>query len=157
RYRTRENINLPFKVRPMVNETNKRRIDYKVLVRATFSNKLFASDVVIRVPTPHNATKVNVNVSGGKAKYMPEENAIVWKIHRFQGQSEFSLTGDSELSTLTVQKAWSRPPISLDFQVLMFTSSGLLVRFLKVFERSNYRSVKWVRYMTKAGSYQIRF
>ncbi|KAJ1718348.1 clathrin associated protein complex medium subunit, partial [Coemansia biformis] len=51
---------------------------------------------------------------------------------------------------------WSRPPIGLDFQVLMFTASGLLVRFLKVFEKSNYQSVKWVRYMTKAGSYQIR-
>lgn len=39
----------------------------------------------------------------------------------------------------------------------MFTASGLLVRFLKVFEKSNYQSVKWVRYMTKANStYQIR-
>ncbi|RKP10698.1 Mu homology domain-containing protein [Thamnocephalis sphaerospora] len=157
RYRTRENINLPFKVRPMVNEIGKRRVEYNVLVRATFSDKLFASDVVIRVPTPHNAASATVRVSGGKAKYMPEENAIVWKIHRFQGLSEYSLTGEAELSTLTVQKAWSRPPISLDFQVLMFTSSGLLVRFLKVFERSNYQSVKWVRYMTKAGAYQIRF
>lgn len=39
----------------------------------------------------------------------------------------------------------------------MFTSSGLIVRFLKVFEQNNYSSVKWVRYLTKAsGSYQIR-
>jgi hypothetical protein len=39
----------------------------------------------------------------------------------------------------------------------MFTASGLLVRFLKVFEKSGYQSVKWVRYLTKAnGSYQIR-
>ena len=39
----------------------------------------------------------------------------------------------------------------------MFTSSGLIVRFLKVFEKSNYHSIKWVRYLTKAsGSYQIR-
>ena len=39
----------------------------------------------------------------------------------------------------------------------MFTSSGLLVRFLKVFEKNNYNSVKWVRYLTKAnGTYQIR-
>ena len=39
----------------------------------------------------------------------------------------------------------------------MFTASGLIVRFLKVFEKSNYQSVKWVRYLTKAsGSYQIR-
>lgn len=41
--------------------------------------------------------------------------------------------------------------------VVMFTASGLLVRFLKVFEKSNYQSVKWVRYLSKAnGSYQIR-
>lgn len=39
----------------------------------------------------------------------------------------------------------------------MFTASGLLVRFLKVFEKGNYQSVKWVRYLTKAqGSYQVR-
>lgn len=39
----------------------------------------------------------------------------------------------------------------------MFTASGLIVRFLKVFEKSDYTSVKWVRYLTKAsGSYQIR-
>lgn len=39
----------------------------------------------------------------------------------------------------------------------MFTSSGLIVRFLKVFEQSNYNSIKWVRYLTKAsGSYQVR-
>lgn len=39
----------------------------------------------------------------------------------------------------------------------MFTASGLLVRFLKVFEKSGYQSVKWVRYLSKAnGSYQVR-
>lgn len=78
------------------------------------------------------------------------------RIPRFQGQAEFTLTGEAELSSMTHKRVWSRPPISMDFQVLMFTSSGLLVRFLKVFEKSGYQSVKWVRYMTKAGSYQIR-
>ena len=39
----------------------------------------------------------------------------------------------------------------------MLTASGLIVRFLKVFEKSNYHSIKWVRYLTKAnGGYQIR-
>ena len=57
-------------------------------------------------------------------------------------------------------KAWSgtnKPPISLDFQVPMFTASGLRVRFLRIQEKSpNYRPVKWIRYITKAGSYQHR-
>ncbi|KAJ2337449.1 clathrin associated protein complex medium subunit, partial [Coemansia sp. RSA 2671] len=72
------------------------------------------------------------------------------------GLQELALTAVVDLTPMTKPVAWSRPPIALDFQVLMFTASGLLVRFLKVFEKSNYQSVKWVRYMTKAGSYEIR-
>jgi AP-2 complex subunit mu-1 len=40
----------------------------------------------------------------------------------------------------------------------MLTASGLIVRFLKVFEKSGYQSVKWVRYLTRAkGGYQVRY
>ncbi|KAI7818354.1 intracellular protein transport-related protein [Gamsiella multidivaricata] len=157
RYRTSDNINLPFKVHPVVTEVGKSKIEYRILVKANFSSKLYANNVILNIPTPLNTAGVTCSASTGKAKYVPAENSIVWKIPRFQGQSEFMLTAEADLTAMTHKKAWSRPPISMDFQVLMFTSSGLLVRFLKVFEKSNYNSVKWVRYMTKAGNYQIRF
>ncbi|KAF9165392.1 hypothetical protein DFQ27_005555 [Actinomortierella ambigua] len=157
RYRTSENINLPFRVHPVVTEIGKSKVEYRIVVKANFSSKLYANNVVLNIPTPLNAASVNCSVNAGKAKYVPAENAMVWKIPRFQGQSEYMLTAEATLTTMTHKKAWSRPPISMDFQVLMFTSSGLLVRFLKVFEKSNYQSVKWVRYMTKAGNYQVRF
>lgn len=157
RYRSTENVNLPFRVHPVVHEIGKTRVEYKILVKANFSNKLYANNVVIKIPTPLNTAGTAMRVTTGKAKYVPAENAIVWKISRFQGQNEYSFNGEAELTPTTVNKAWSRPPISMNFQVLMFTSSGLLVRFLKVFEKSNYQSVKWVRYLTKAGTYQIKF
>ncbi|KAL0144626.1 AP-2 complex subunit MU-1 [Mucor lusitanicus] len=158
KYRTTENVNLPFKVHPVVTEIGNTRVEYKISVKANFSPKLYANNVVLKIPTPLNSAKVEVKVgSGGKAKYAPSENCIIWKIPRFQGQAEFNLSGEAVLTSMTHKRVWSRPPISMDFQVLMFTSSGLLVRFLKVFEKSGYQSVKWVRYMTKAGSYQIRF
>ena len=79
------------------------------------------------------------------------------RIPRIQGGQEVTFSGHAQLTSTTKRQAWARPPIDVDFQVLMFTSSGLIVRFLKVFEKSNYHSVKWVRYLTKAsGSYQIR-
>jgi len=37
----------------------------------------------------------------------------------------------------------------------MFAASGFQVRFLKVTEKTGYNSVKWVRYLTKAGNYTI--
>ncbi|KAI5480315.1 AP-2 complex subunit mu-1 [Pseudohyphozyma bogoriensis] len=157
RYRSTTNINLPFRVQPIVQEVGKSKVEYTVHVKANFNPKLSANNVVIKIPTPLNTTKVDCKVGMGKAKYVPAENVIVWKIPRFQGQTDCTFTAEASLSSTTHRKAWSRPPISIDFQVLMFTASGLLVRFLKVFERSNYQSVKWVRYLTKAnGTYLIR-
>lgn len=156
RYRATENVNLPFKVHAIVNEVGKTKVEYSIGVKANFGSKLFAANVVVRIPTPLNTARITERCTQGKAKYEPAENNIVWKIGRFTGGSEFVLSAEAELTSMTNQKAWSRPPLSMDFSLLMFTSSGLLVRYLKVFEKSNYSSVKWVRYMTRAGSYEIR-
>ncbi|PRQ73836.1 Mu homology domain-containing protein [Rhodotorula toruloides] len=142
RYRATSNINLPIRVQPIVEEIGKSRVEYTVHVKTMFPAKLSANNVVIRIPTPLNTASVECKVGMGKAKYVPGENVIVWKIPRFQGGSDTTFTAEASLSQTTVRKAWSRPPISVDFQVLMFTASGLLVRFLKVFEKSNYQSVK---------------
>jgi AP-2 complex subunit mu-1 len=156
RYRATENVNLPFKVHCIVNEVNRTSVSYSVAIRANFGPKLFATNVVVRIPTPLNTARITERTSGGKAKYEPEQNNIVWKISRFSGGSECLLNAEATLTSTTVNKAWSRPPLSLNFNLLMFTSSGLLVRYLKVFEKSGYTSVKWVRYMTRAGNYEIR-
>lgn len=157
RYRATENVNLPFKVHPIVREIGTTKVEYSVAIKANYGSKLFATNVVVRIPTPLNTAKITERTSQGRAKYEPEQNNIVWKIARFSGQSEYVLTAEAMLTSMTHQKAWSRPPLSLSFSLLMFTSSGLLVRYLKVFEKSNYSSVKWVRYMTRAGSYEIRY
>ena len=89
--------------------------------------------------------------------FWTEVNAVSNRIPRIQGGQECTLSGTAQLTATTHRQPWARPPIDVDFQVLMFTASGLLVRFLKVFEKNNYHSIKWVRYLTKAnGGYQIR-
>lgn len=157
RYRAVENVNLPFKVHAIVREVGTTKVEYSIAVKANYGSKLFATNVVVRIPTPLNTANITERATQGKAKYEPESNCIVWKISRFVGGSEFVLSAEAHLTSMTNQKAWSRPPLSMSFSLLMFTSSGLLVRYLKVFEKNNYSSVKWVRYMTKAGSYEIRF
>lgn len=156
RYRATDNVNLPFKVHPIVREIGTTKVEYSIAIKANYGPKLFATNVVVRIPTPLNTAKITERTSQGRAKYEPEQNNIVWKIARFSGQCEYALTAEATLTTTTQQKTWSRPPLNLSFSLLMFTSSGLLVRYLKVFEKSNYSSVKWVRYMTKGGSYEVR-
>ena len=158
RYRATEHVNLPFKVNAIVNEVGRTKVSYNIAIRSTYSSKLFATAVQLRIPTPLNTASVEgARTTTGKARYEPESNAIVWKIQRFTGQSEFTFAGEAVLTAMTNQKAWSRPPMGLSFNLLMFTSSGLLVRYLKVYEKNNYTSVKWVRYMTRGGTYEIRY
>ena len=163
KYRVTEGISLPFKVMPIVKELGRTRLQVNVRIRSCFSDKQFAMGVIMRIPVPKHTAKATIKVTGGKAKYVAAQQALVWKLKRFQGLAEFTLSAEVELvSTLTDRKPWNKPPITLDFQVPMFTASGLRIRFLKVWEKSGYNSTKWVRYLcnsgkdTKSGHYEIR-
>jgi AP-2 complex subunit mu-1 len=134
-----------------------------VKIKSLFSDKQFANGVVLKIPVPKHTARATVKVTGGKSKYVAKEQALIWKIKQFQGMTELQLSADVELiSTMTEKKPWGKPPVSLNFQVPMFTASGLRVRFLKVWEKSGYISTKWVRYLcnsgadARAGSYEIR-
>jgi len=160
KYRATDSVSLPFKVLHNIKElgTSHSRYDFRVAIRSVFRMDLLANDVKVVIPVPHNTATVKVNVTAGRAKYVPEHNAILWKIRRFPGQTEYNLAAEVECvrTYSSEKKAWSRPPISMDFSVPMYTSSGLQIKYLKVVEKSHYETIKWVRYLTKAGSYQYR-
>lgn len=158
KYRTTENINLPFKILPIVKEIGRSRVEASITVKSNFNSKMFGTGVIIRIPTPKNTAVCHIICTMGRARYIPEQEGIIWKIRKFPGDTEYTLRAEVELiaSVSVEKKAWSRPPITMEFQVPMFTASGFHVRFLKVVEKSNYNTIKWVRYLTKAGNYQVR-
>lgn len=51
RYRITQNVNIPFKVTPVVTEHGRSRVEYEVQVKGQFSSKLFATNVVVKVPS----------------------------------------------------------------------------------------------------------
>ena len=163
KFRVTDTVSLPFKVMPLVRELGRTRLSVDVKIKSLFSDKQFANGVLVKIPVPKHTARATVKVTGGKSKYVAKEQALIWKIKQFQGMTELQLSADVELiSTMTEKKPWSKPPVSLNFQVPMFTASGLRVRFLKVWEKSGYISTKWVRYLcnsgadARAGSYEIR-
>ena len=151
-------INLPFRVLPVIEESA-LRVTVNIKVMSNFSKLLNANNVVIKIPAPTNTARANITTATGRAKYEAESRALVWRIRKFPGSAEASLQAQLELMPSRTRKPWSRPPINVEFQVPMFTASGLHVRTLKVFEKSNYPTTKWVRYVTRAAgsTYQIKF
>ncbi|KAF8068352.1 AP2M [Scenedesmus sp. PABB004] len=160
RYRASENISVPFKVLPVVRELGRTRLEACVAVRSLYGGQLFGLNVVLLVPVPDTTARAAITVSAGKAKYDATKKAIVWKIKRFAGGAEHSLRAEvSMVSTTKERKAWPRPPISMSFQVPMFSASGLRVAYLKILERragADYAAEKWVRKVTRSGDFLVR-
>ncbi|GAB4823488.1 hypothetical protein N2152v2_010534 [Parachlorella kessleri] len=157
KYRCTEGINLPFKAVAMITEKGRTRMEVTVRVKSNFGAKLWAGNVVILVPVPDHTARATFNVSTGKAKYDAKRHALVWKVKRFTGEAEHTLSAGVELiATTREKKPWGRPPMSMSFQVPMFSASGVRVQYLKVWEKSSYKVDKWVRKLCKSGDYQIR-
>eukprot|EP00349_Pseudokeronopsis_sp_Brazil_P002933 CAMPEP_0202969144 /NCGR_PEP_ID=MMETSP1396-20130829/14779_1 /ASSEMBLY_ACC=CAM_ASM_000872 /TAXON_ID= /ORGANISM="Pseudokeronopsis sp., Strain Brazil" /LENGTH=121 /DNA_ID=CAMNT_0049696341 /DNA_START=627 /DNA_END=992 /DNA_ORIENTATION=- len=54
-YRISDNVSLPFKVVPVVSESPElKKMDYSVKIKAIFERTNFASNVVVKIPVPHN-------------------------------------------------------------------------------------------------------
>ncbi|CEF71448.1 AP-50 [Strongyloides ratti] len=161
RYRTTKDIQLPFRVIPLVRESSRNKMEVKVVIKSNFKTSLLAQKIEVRIPTPPNTSGVQLICMKGKAKYKAGENAIVWKIKRMGGMKESQISAEIDLlnTGAAEKKKWNKPPISMNFEV-PFAPSGLKVRYLKVFEpKLNYSDhdvIKWVRYIGRSGLYETR-
>lgn len=160
KYCVRDNLNLPFKVTPIVTNCGPN-VEYRVTLKSLFPNKLTAKDVVLHIPVPPGTVDCKINISNGKCRFVPEENAMVWRFNKYHGLTENTLSAvtvpTSDITQLTLQQ-WTRPPMSLDFEIVMFSNSGLVVRYFRVLDKDEkYRVVKWIKYISKSGSYELRY
>jgi len=158
KYRSTERLTLPYRIVSQVKYLTPSRLDYEVTIVSEYPTQLFGLKVIVKIPTPPATAVCKINLKGGgKAKYDAQAGGIVWRIRRFPGHSEFTLRATVDVIATAADKVWDRPPISMDFTVPMFAASGLKIRFLRVTEtKLGYVPSKWVRYMTKGGSYQRR-
>ena len=79
-YRVQKFVKLPFRVMPTLRLDADGNLDISVRIKANFSAKLTATDVVVKIPTPPNTIEFNIaKVSKGKMEYIRELEAILWK------------------------------------------------------------------------------
>jgi AP-1 complex subunit mu len=131
------------------------RVEYLIKAKAQFKSRSTANDIVIDIPVPADCDSPQLKASVGTVSYEPEKNSMVWKIKHLQGGQEVTLHAHFGLSTAGTEDK-SRRPISLSFEIPYVAASGLQIRQLKVMERSGYKALPWVRYLTKAGEYSFK-
>lgn len=148
---------LPFDVSATVQEHGRNRVEYLVRLKARYEAYNVGQDITVNIPVPTNTSKVGLKCTIGKYVYEPSKHCVVWHINKLAGGISCTIKGEVTLTHLIVDKQWAKPPITFQFTIPMWPASGLKVRFLNVQEpKLNYKSIKWVRYITNAGDYQIR-
>lgn len=155
-------ISLPFTIQSFVNDDSQSHIEYRLTVKSCFNHNFIGRNCKLLIPTPPNCLSKPklINCQQGVAKYIPENDHILWKIPKFPGADELNFCAIMEKSPMVIQRVWVRPPIIMEFSLDMWTGSGINIHYLKVLERSigaSYSSVKWVRYLSRSGIYQYRF
>ena len=162
-YRVSENVIIPFKIfcniieSPTPNNPSiPQAIDLDLTVKALFDKELFAENVVVKIQIPKNSTNVKTHTNTGKGKHEVDKSSIMWRLKKIFGEKDYKLKCEIPLIPVSDPKPWVRAPISMEFSIPMFTSSGLRVRYFHVVEKANYKPMKWIRYVTKAGDFQFR-
>lgn len=162
-YRVSENVIIPFKIFCNIIETPTPNnpsipcaIDLDLNIKALFEHELFAQDVIVKIFIPKNAANLKAHFSTGKAKHEVNKSAIYWRIKKLFGEKDYKLKCEIPLIPISNPKPWVRQPIQMEFNIPMFTASGLRVRYFHVMEKSNYKPMKWIRNVTKAGDFQFR-
>lgn len=154
-YSITNNIQLPFKLISFYSKIE-NGLEIKIKLKSLFPQTITGQNVIVQIPVPANSEKPVINSGVGKAKLEPEKSFIVWRIKKFQGQKEALLRVYLNTELDVNESSWRNKPINIEFQIAMWTSSGVTVNFLRVVESSGYKTHKWIRYFTNSGDYSIR-
>ncbi|PAV55701.1 hypothetical protein WR25_03627 [Diploscapter pachys] len=109
-------------------------------------------DVVVEMAMPKTIMNCNLIPTHGKYSFDPTTRVLQWNVGKIELGKPPTLKGSVSVSgTSTVEP----PPITLKFKINQLAVSGLKVNRLDMFGEK-YKPFKGVKYITKAGKFQVR-
>lgn len=128
------------------------RLDITVGPRQTVGRTV--ENVVLEIPMPKSVLNCILNPSQGKYTFDPVTKILVWDVGRIDISKVPNIRG-----TINVQASASaiesNPSINVKFTINQLAVSGLKVNRLDMYGEK-YKPFKGVKYITKAGKFQIR-
>eukprot|EP01132_Coremiostelium_polycephalum_P004143 gene4143-5183_t len=168
KYRISQNTYSPFLVNTHL-ETGggKGKMELIVKLRSNYSNRVISSSLSVKIPLPKSTLNCTHSLDYGKAGQLVEYKTspppsteppmIHWTIGKLRGGMEtilrVKLNTDPSISESVIRREIG--PVSLEFEIQMFSCSTIQIKFLKpVGERIPIH--RWIRYITDSKSYVCR-
>ncbi|XP_064457269.1 AP-3 complex subunit mu-1-like [Ornithodoros turicata] len=128
------------------------RLDITVGPKQTMGKTV--DDVVLDIPMGKTVLNVTLTPSQGKYSFDPVAKNLVWEVGRIEMGRLPNLRGTIALQS-GAPPPDSNPTISVQFTINPLAVSGLKVNRLDMYGEK-YKPFKGVKYVTKAGRFQVR-
>nr|XP_061804646.1 AP-3 complex subunit mu-2 isoform X1 [Nerophis lumbriciformis] len=110
--------------------------------------------VLVSSQLPRGVLNANLNPSQGTYTFDPVTKLLTWDVGKINPQKLPSLKGTMSLQA-GASKPDENPTINIQFKIQQMAISGLKVNRLDMYGEK-YKPFKGIKYMTKAGKFQVR-
>lgn len=147
-------MNLPLYVKPQIHFSGQSgRVNVMVGPKANLAGRTI-EDVIITIPLSKGIASTNLSVNHGTAHFDDATKVLRWEIGKVPKEKSPCLNGGVTLAA-GEETPEAGPTILVDFKIVMFSASGLKVDALAL-SGEKYKPYKGVRFVTKAGRFQVR-
>lgn len=152
---TNSTISIPIYVKPSVSfiSGSSGRFELTVGTKQTMGKTV--ENVVIKVLMPKQVLNCNLTPTAGQVTFDPVKKELTWEVGKVVPQKQpHGLRGNMSIQS-GAPPPEETPVITVAFSVNTLAVSGLKVSRLDVYAEK-YKPFKGVKYMTKAGKFQVR-
>jgi len=149
------NIQLPLYVRPQVSfiSGNSGRFDLTIGQKANLGKNI--EQCIATIQMPQQVLNCNLTPTVGSVSFDPTKKVVRWEIGKISPQKTLpNLRGNITLVT-GAPPPEDTPVICMEFRIGQYSVSSLKVNRLDLYGE-RYKPFKGVKYVTKAGKFQIR-
>uniref|UniRef100_A0A8C8MB65 AP-4 complex subunit mu-1 n=1 Tax=Oncorhynchus tshawytscha TaxID=74940 RepID=A0A8C8MB65_ONCTS len=146
----------PFRLFPSIERDSGGRLLMYLKLRCDLPPKRSLPLLSLFSPSLFSSLSQELSSPDQSAELQPKNKAVHWEIPRFPGGAQLSALFKLEVSGLSAASLQEVGPVSLNFELPKYTSTGLQIRFLRLSPIQPGPSQRWVRYVTHSDSYTIR-
>ncbi|KAK3093766.1 hypothetical protein FSP39_019977 [Pinctada imbricata] len=155
-------VKIPFQLRTFVESIQgSRDVNLTLRLQSCFPHQMTAMGVKLKVTVPAVVDNISKHLDSDvgheqSAEFKHSDREIIWQVKSFPGNTQvvahFRLINNSN----SVISKSDIGPYGLDFEISGYSSTGLLIRNVKVMSKDKSNPKKWIRFITVSDNYIIK-
>jgi len=160
KYRCTDTFDLPFKIYAYLEDPGHNQLDVLIKITSEYPPELNANKVHLTCKLPRSTVSASCEIELNESstyEFDSKNKLIVWNLGKVRGSYTTTIRIKLNLEDTVGNFKREVGPIGVDFEIPMYRSSQMQIRYLKAMENEKeLKPYRWVRSITKSDSYVTR-